>query len=146
MIALNRAGAEALLALPAGAVRACTDVTGFGLLGHAAEMAAASGCTLRIRAGAVPLIDGARELALANTPGGGHNNEAHFGAGVAVEGRLNPAVFRLLYDPQTSGGLLAAVDPACGKAALDGLRGAGLEAAVIGEAAPAVNSRLVVAP
>jgi len=146
MTTLNRAGAEALLSLPAGAVRACTDVTGFGLLGHAAEMAAASACALRIRAGAVPFIDGARELALANTPGGGHNNEAYFGSSVALEGSLEPAVFRLLYDPQTSGGLLAAVDPACGDAALRNLRTAGLDAAVIGEATTGTSPRLVITP
>jgi selenide,water dikinase len=146
MVALNRAAAEALSGLPAPAVRACTDVTGFGLLGHATEMAESSGCTLRIRAGAVPLIAGALELALANTPDGGHTNQAHFEAGVVVEGALDPARLRLLYDPQTSGGLLAAVDPAEAPAALARLRAAGLEAAAIGEARPAGGSRLVVAP
>ncbi len=146
MIALNRAAADVLSSLPAGAVRACTDVTGFGLIGHATEMAEASHCTLRVRAGAVPLIAGARDLAIANTPGGGQSNQAHFEAGVTLERDLDPALFRLLYDPQTSGGLLAALDPAVAAAALEQLRAAGLEAAAIGEALPAGPSRLIVAP
>ena len=58
MITLNRVAAEALQSLPAGVVHACTDVTGFGLIGHASEMAAASGCTLEIEASAVPLLPG----------------------------------------------------------------------------------------
>jgi selenide, water dikinase len=146
MTTLNRAAAEALAALPRGAVHACTDITGFGLLGHAAEMAEASACGLRIQAGAVPVLDGALELALANTPGGGWNNEEHFAPGVRVEGEIDPARLRLLYDPQTSGGLLAAIDPAHQLAALDGLRRAGVEAVHIGEAAAPLACRLVIVP
>ena len=56
MRTLNRAAAEALQALPAGAVHACTDITGFGLIGHASEMARASGVTLTIEAGQVPAV------------------------------------------------------------------------------------------
>jgi selenide,water dikinase len=144
MSALNRAAADALRRLPDGAVHACTDVTGFGLLGHASEMAGSSGCALQIHAGAIPLIPGALNLALENTPGGGHDNQAHFEPGVAIEGALDPAVFRLLYDPQTSGGLLAAVGPTEAAAAMAGLRDAGLQASVIGEAGPLGAPRLVV--
>ena len=70
MRTLNRAAAEALQALPAGAVHACTDVTGFGLIGHASEMAAASGVTLAIEVGKVPLFTGVLELAAGNRSGG----------------------------------------------------------------------------
>ena len=106
---LNRAAAEATQALPPGVVHACTDITGFGLAGHGSEMARASGVTLAITANAVPLFRGVMEIARANRSGGLGANQEHFGAGV----RLDPAVPKefewMLYDPQTSGGLLIAV-------------------------------------
>lgn len=143
MIELNRAAADALRALEPGSVRSCTDITGFGLLGHASEMAQASGCTLRLQAGRVPLIAGARELALKNTPGGGLSNEAHFAPGVTAEGTVAPDLLRLLYDPQTSGGLLAAIEPGQVDAARRGLDAAGVGSAVVGEAAPARGPRIL---
>ena len=81
----------------AGAVHACTDITGFGLIGHASEMAAASGCTLEIDAEPVPLLAGARALVRGNIPGGGRTNREHFGGGVehrrgARSGPRRPAV------------------------------------------------------
>ena len=76
MTTLNRVAAEALQ-LAADAVHACTDVTGFGLIGHASEMAAASRCTLEIDAAAVPLLPGAGLVQ--GTPGGGRTNAQHFG-------------------------------------------------------------------
>ena len=116
MLRLNRAAAEALRTLPAGSVHACTDVTGFGLIGHASEMALQSGVTLLLDAWAVPQISGA--LALAdNRSGGMQTNRSHFGAGVRATASLGPALLSLLYDPQTSGGLLAAIDPARADAA-----------------------------
>jgi selenide,water dikinase len=109
MAALNAAAANALTDLPAGVVHACTDVTGFGLIGHTSEMAAASGCSLEIDSAAVPLIEGALPLVTGNIPGGGRTNRDHFSGGVAVAPGVPPDVVDLLYDPQTSGGLLAAV-------------------------------------
>ena len=70
MRTLNRAAAEALQALPAGAVHACTDITGFGLIGHASEMARASGVTVSIDAGRVPLFDGVLAIAAPEPVGG----------------------------------------------------------------------------
>jgi selenide,water dikinase len=107
MRTLNRAAAEAVQTLPAESVRACTDVTGFGLIGHAAEMAAASGVTLTIEADRVPLLSGAAGLAAANRSGGLASNREHFAA--TIRGGVAPEVELLLYDPQTSGGLLIAV-------------------------------------
>lgn len=99
-------------------IRACTDITGFGLLGHASEMAAAGKVGFRIVADAVPLLDGAAQYVRdKQIPGGtGRNRDyllmpAEGGEGGRV--RIAPSVPRdlttLLFDPQTSGGLLAAV-------------------------------------
>lgn len=132
MIQLNKAAAEALGALDAGAIHACTDITGFGLIGHATEMALAGGCVVEIEGGRVPLLEGALDLVDRNTPGGGRTNKAHFAAGVRADGSLDARIEQLLYDPQTSGGLLAAVAPAALPAALERLRRAGVEAHEVG--------------
>ncbi|MGH2464611.1 MAG: selenide, water dikinase SelD [Candidatus Limnocylindrales bacterium] len=106
---LNRAAAEVLVA---HAVRGATDVTGFGLLGHGLEMARGSGTRFAFAAANLPALDGALELARAGveTGGGGHNRRF-----VAPALDLDPAVpaelVTLAHDAQTSGGLLAAVDP-----------------------------------
>jgi selenide, water dikinase len=109
MTRLNRDSADALQDAR-DAVHACTDITGFGLLGHASHIAAASGVTLRIDAARVPFLGGARELAVSNRSGGLNANIRHYGANVRGEG-VDPSVMALLYDPQTSGGLLVAVAP-----------------------------------
>jgi selenide,water dikinase len=109
MARLNRDAADTLASLGHGAVHACTDVTGFGLIGHATEIARASGCGIAIDVSAVPLLDGALALVEGSTPSGGRTNAAHFGAGVQADPGADPGRVALLYDPQTSGGLLAAV-------------------------------------
>jgi selenide,water dikinase len=133
MVELNRAAAEALLTLAAGSVHACTDVTGFGLVGHATEMAQASGVTLRLDVAAVPLIRGALELA-SNQSGGMKTNEQYFASGVRGMDAIEASVLALLFDPQTSGGLLAAVDPAAAEAAAAAFAAAGVRAARVGTA------------
>jgi len=91
-----------------------TDVTGFSLLGHSYEMARASGCALRITAPAVPLLNGALEYAARGiSTGGAERNQAHFSPHVHYQ-RFDPeirqaAMSAVLWDPQTSGGLLLAV-------------------------------------
>lgn len=88
-------------------VNGATDVTGFGLLGHAREMALASRVTLEIEAEAVPLLPGARDYALQNAlPGGLLNNRDFVEPCVSYERDLPAPLVALLYDPQTSGGLL----------------------------------------
>ncbi len=126
----NRAAAEALLLVP-GAVHGCTDVTGFGLAGHACEMAVASDVTIALDMSAVPLLPGARELALGNRTGGLVNNRAHFGAQVD-DGGLPDDLVALAFDPQTSGGLLAAVDAAVAGAVMAALEAAEVPAAIVG--------------
>ena len=134
MRTLNRAAAEALQALPAGAVHACTDVTGFGLIGHGTEMAAASGVTLEIEVGKVPVFAGVLELARQNRSGGLTSNQEHFAAGVSVADLLNEDAVSLLYDPQTSGGLLISAAAEWSDRVAAALETAGVRAARIGRA------------
>jgi selenide,water dikinase len=107
MLLLNRRACEEMLRVDS---HGCTDVTGFGLMGHAREMALASGVTLEIDIAAVRFLPGALEYARAGAIPGGTNNNREF-ASCAVE--APPGIPRevedLLYDPQTSGGLLIAM-------------------------------------
>ncbi|MHB1047712.1 MAG: selenide, water dikinase SelD [Thermoanaerobaculia bacterium] len=104
MRALNRAAAEAMLEV---GVSACTDVTGFGLLGHLREMAAASGVDVEVEAAAVPLLSEARDLAAADcVPGGSIENLEHVAPHVDFAPGLSRVDRLLLADAQTSGGLL----------------------------------------
>jgi selenide,water dikinase len=144
MATLNRAAAEVLERMPAGVVHGCTDVTGFGLIGHASEMAAASGCSLEIRAAQVPLLDGARSLVQGNIPGGARTNREHFEAGVTVAPGIDPVLIDLLYDPQTSGGLLIAVSDGHATALLAALAAAGVLASLIGRVLPSGRARIAV--
>jgi selenide,water dikinase len=91
-------------------VRAATDVTGFGLLGHATEMTQAGGVRFRFRMDAIPLLPGAAEYAAEWVfPGGSHNNKAFYGHLVKFDGGIPEERQMLLWDAQTSGGLLLAV-------------------------------------
>ena len=126
---LNRVGAE--LAKDAS-VHAMTDVTGFGLLGHALEMARGSGLAIEIDLSAVPLFARAREWAEGGfVTGASRRNWASYGAEVTVPDGLANAAVDLLTDPQTSGGLLVSCDPARAEAILAGIRAAGYPAAAI---------------
>jgi len=104
MLTLNRGACEAMLAYD---VHGCTDVTGFGLIGHAREMARASGVTLEIAVDRLRFLGGALEYArLGALPGGLQNNREYAACAVETARDLPPEVESLLYDPQTSGGLL----------------------------------------
>ncbi len=112
MRGLNRAASELLMEQPREDVHAVTDVTGFGLLGHGWEMAEQSGAALRFAALDLPLYDGAATLATAGVrTGGDARNRAHLEGRVDVEPDVPEATEAIAYDPQTSGGLLAAVAP-----------------------------------
>jgi selenide,water dikinase len=116
MLALNRRAAEEMLRLGA---HGCTDVTGFGLIGHAREMALASGVTLEIEAGLVEFLPGAVEYArLGAIPGGLKNNREFASCVVETARELPREIEDLLYDPQTSGGLLISM-PEDGAARLE---------------------------
>ncbi|MGH9640619.1 MAG: selenide, water dikinase SelD [Bryobacteraceae bacterium] len=104
MLALNRGICEAMLRVN---VHACTDVTGFGLLGHAREMALASSVTIEITASAVRFLPGAIEYSKAGAYSGGlHNNREFVESCVLMNGEIPVEIQALLYDPQTSGGFL----------------------------------------
>ncbi len=106
MLRLNR---DASRALAGHKVHAVTDITGFGLLGHGFEMALYSGVCLQIEARKVPLLDGVIELAKRGMlPGGIESNRKYVGAAVRFH-NVPPDLQRLLFDPQTSGGLLVSV-------------------------------------
>ncbi len=107
MLVLNRAACEAMLEYD---VHGCTDVTGFGLMGHAREMAMASGLTLEIAADSVRFLPGALDYARQGAiPGGLRNNMDFASCAVEITRELPQEVESLLYDPQTSGGLLIAL-------------------------------------
>jgi selenide,water dikinase len=104
MLTLNRGVAEAMQSLT---VNGCTDVTGFGLLGHAREMALASKVTIEINADSIRYLPGALEYSLAGAHSGGlHNNRDFVESCVNMHFGIPAEMQALLYDPQTSGGLL----------------------------------------
>jgi selenide,water dikinase len=106
---LNRVASQALVA---SGVRAATDVTGFGLLGHGLEMARASGTRFVFEAAGLPVLPGARELAAAGIEtGGAAHNRRYVAGSLDVAAGVQAEAITLAHDPQTSGGLLAAVPP-----------------------------------
>jgi selenide,water dikinase len=116
-------------------LHACTDITGFGLLGHGWEMAEQSGAVLRFNAGAVPLLPGAARYAAAGLiPGGTGRNRAAIEPHTRWDDGVDEVTRALLCDPQTSGGLFAAVVPNAVERALAALAEAGLSAAIVGHA------------
>ncbi len=135
MTTLNRAAAEVLRSFEPGPIHSCTDISGFGLIGHASEVAAASEVSIEFESQAIPLIPGALALASKNVPAGGRTNRDYFAERVR-SASIEPDRLTLLYDPQTSGGLLISVAPDALARLVDQLRLAGVRAARIGRVAP----------
>ena len=134
MICLNKYGAEALDGLDA---HAATDVTGFSLMGHGCEMAEASGLTIHISAGSVPVMARAREMAqMGLIPAGAYRNRDFFGPRVAMAEEVPLDLSDVLFDPQTSGGLLVALPADQAPEYVRRLEGLGQPAAIVGEAEP----------
>ena len=155
MAQLNRAAAEALRELEGqagkGCVHAVTDITGFGLLGHAREMAlgdAASGIervALEIIAADVPLLPGALDAARQGMISGGlKNNREFLGDCVSFAANVPEENRALLFDPQTSGGLLIALAPEHEEAARESLKRHGVNANRIGRVVPKTSKLLMV--
>ncbi len=134
MASLNRRAKEAVEGLP---IHACTDVTGFGLLGHAVEMSEASDVTLVLDTERIPLIGEAEDYAaMGLVPAGAYRNRGYYLDKVDVGG-VRESMVDMLFDPQTSGGLLISLDADAAEKAMHRLADAGLDTAfaVIGHAA-----------
>ena len=130
MMALNAPAARALGGFE---VHACTDVTGFGLLGHGYEMAHGSDVRVVFEARTLPLLSGARALAAAgHLTGGCRRNRDWLAGRVEIADGVPPDLVEIAWDPQTSGGLLVALPSADSARLVEALRGAGVDAAPVG--------------
>ena len=116
------------------AIHAATDITGFGLIGHAREMANGSSVSLKIEAAKVPLLEGALECVRAGfIPGGLKNNREFAECNVSYHAGVAEEIRTMLYDPQTAGGLLLSVASADSGRLVNALQIAGVPAVEIGE-------------
>lgn len=133
MLELNSHAAQAMQEV--GAL-ACTDVTGFGLLGHAAEMAAASKVSFKIQAGKIPLLSSTLELAaMGMIPAGAYNNQNYLKEKIYFHPGTKPELELIFFDPQTSGGLLISIPEQKTSDLIEKLSARGIpSAAIIGEA------------
>lgn len=132
MITLNRKASELMMAYEA---HACTDITGFGLIGHALEMAKASQIGMIIQAEKVPIFSEALEYAKNGLiPGGAYSNRKYFSCHVEVDPKVPEILIDLFYDPQTSGGLLISLPPENSQRLVEALRNEGVpNSSIIGE-------------
>ena len=144
MTALNDTASAIMRDFP---VHACSDVTGFGLLGHAFEMASGSGVTIVLEARTLPILPGARRLArLGQVTGGCRRNRDYLKNKTSVHRSVRDDLMDIALDPQTSGGLLMALPADRAAALVDRLRANGIDAAtLVGRATAAedVSVRLV---
>ena len=135
-------GAEALIGLDA---HAATDVTGFSLMGHGCEMAEASDVTIRISAGSVPVMARAREMAsMGLIPAGAYRNRDFFGPRVQMGAEVPLDLSDILFDPQTSGGLLVALPADQAETYAERMREKGQPAAVVGTCEPRGEHSVIV--
>ena len=139
------AGKYAAEAMREFGVKGATDVTGFALLGHAWEMACASRVTMEIDAGAVPLLDGALELASQGMlTSGDKTNREYVGADVRIDTSVDEDLVKLLFDPQTAGGMLIAIPEDKSEALLASLRIHYAHARIIGRATSPMSNSIIV--
>ncbi|OPX85632.1 MAG: Selenide, water dikinase [Pelotomaculum sp. PtaB.Bin117] len=142
MVTLNNRAARVMIET---GINACTDVTGFGLLGHLYEMLAASGVGARLRLPAIPVLRQARSLAgMGIIPAGAYRNLNYLDDFLTWEGGIEDVDRLVLADPQTSGGLLMAVPGDKTEIVMDGLLAEGVAAAEIGEVIDAKPRILVI--
>lgn len=129
MCSLNKKAAEAVAGF---GVHACTDITGFGFIGHLCEMADASGLTAVIDPGKVPILPFACGMArLGMVPEGAYRNREHFEGKVSLTG-IELELSDILFDPQTSGGLLFAVAESDAVSLVSRLKETGVDGSVVG--------------
>jgi len=137
MTTLNKAAAEVITAGPTWSVHALTDITGFGLIGHAREMARASDVSLVFQSANIPVLEGALDCIHAgHIPGGLKANREFAECMVEYESGVPEDVKTLLFDPQTAGGLLISVAGDDSAALTRALRTAGIPAVEIGQVLP----------
>jgi selenide,water dikinase len=143
MAALNKDAAEIMQDYP---VHACTDITGFGFLGHLAEMAMDSGSGIRIQANRVPILPQTLNYAgMGLVPAGAYKNREFFESHVDVASGVDPLIQDILFDPQTSGGLLICVENERTDDLLQALKQKGIQdAAIVGQVVPEPKNRIVV--
>jgi selenide,water dikinase len=142
MTTLNRTAAEVIAACRC---HAATDITGFGLLGHGCEMAQASRVTLRLHSGSIPYLEDAFAFAAAGImPGLIEKTWKTIESKVYINPEIAVPLRNILLDPQTSGGLLAAVHPDDRQAVLENLHLNGVEAACIGSVETAQDVSIIV--
>ena len=142
MLTPGKFAAEAMLAFD---VKGATDVTGFALLGHAWEMACASKVTIEIDASAVPLLSGALELASEGMlTSGDKTNREYVGADVEIRDTVDKNLVKLLFDPQTAGGMLIAVNQSKAEALLATLTKNYPQARQIGRVLPLGSRSIIV--
>jgi selenide,water dikinase len=143
MATLNKGAAEVMQDYP---VHACTDITGFGFLGHLAEMVSGSGYGVRIKSDSVPLYPEALEYAaMGLVPAGAYRNRDFRLFMVDFEPTVNRILQDVLFDPQTSGGLLICVAPEKAQDLLNALKAKGVEdAAMVGEVIAETKERIIV--
>jgi selenide,water dikinase len=143
MIELNVFGRDAVRA--AGGVRALTDVTGYGLAGHASEMAEGAGLTFEIDSARLPIIDGALLLGVPRYHTRGSKSNREFLEGrIRIEPSADLARLEFVFDPQTSGGLLIAIDPAHFERLTEELNSRGTTAALVGRVSERQGSTAIV--
>ncbi len=132
MSELNREASEVMKGF---SVCACTDITGFGLAGHMAEMVVGSGCGIRVESGALPIIEEALDYAaMGLIPAGAYKNREFRSQMVKISPGVDRSISDILFDPQTSGGLLICVESGQAEQLLIRLREKGLVSAdIIGE-------------
>ena len=143
MATLNKDAAEIMEDYP---VHACTDITGFGFLGHLAEMVVDSGTGIRIQANRVPILAQTLNYAgMGLVPAGAYKNREFFERHVDVATGLDPLIQDILFDPQTSGGLLICVENERADDLLQALKQKGVQdAAIVGQIDPEPKERIVV--
>ncbi len=130
MTALNAKAQRSMMKFD---INSCTDITGFGLMGHVREMAEGSGLTAEITADAVPVLDGALSFAnMGIIPAGAYRNREFIGEKVSIREDVDRAVADILFDPQTSGGLLISLPEKQAHALVEDIRSHTPAAAIIG--------------
>jgi selenide,water dikinase len=144
MAALNRTASELMLQYD---VHAATDITGFGLLGHAFEVACASDVSIRFFADQLAILPEAERLAAEGyNPGGANDNRNYLECQVRFDDAVPESLRRVFYDPQTSGGLLIAILPEQADRFATALQDNDLPARVVGEVIPKAAQALIVQP